>query len=260
MADRELFHPYSFRKQSQPFDVEGLQAAIEYGYNEEMRGSVTRKLETYSPSRLSYGDGTCPRRWAMGFSEELTYEDTFDHVGSAQVEVGSTSHERLQRILEKSGVLLDKEVEVKSDDPPVRGFVDAILDYKGTKIVCEIKTTRQEAFVYREATLTGAPYHMYQLLLYMWILKIDTGVLLYENRNDNNLLVIPVEMNAENTEALNEALEWMRNVYRLSKEGANIKRPFQKRNKICKACPILDECYARPNGTIEVAPMVVRKL
>ncbi len=60
---------------------------------------------------------------------------------------------------------------------------------------------------------------------------------MYENKNDNTYLIIPVSWNERNEKVLEEALDWLRLVYQNWKdaEGTNDnipKRPWTRKNKI----------------------------
>lgn len=242
------------------FDIRKLEDAIERGYLTNLRPDGLMEKVSFSPSSLAYESGTCPRRWVLAFRGKSESSDTTDSVGIATMANGTAAHERIQKALAASGILVDEEIEVKLTDPPVRGYVDVIVDIDGEHIVGEIKTTRQEAFVYRQSSGKGAPYHMYQILLYMRILDMEHGFLLYENKNDNTMLVIPVSMTDRNSKHLDEALEWMRTVYKAYTDDDLPKRPFQRRNKICKNCPLYNACWeVAPEGNVKIDPMVVQK-
>lgn len=260
MADRDIVKGFGYRKKSAPFDVTKLERAIEAGYMTKARKPQITKKTTFSPSSLGYESGTCARRWVLAFRGEDVFVDSVDATGVANMQSGTDAHARIQKALEDSGILVEDEIEVKSSNPPIRGFVDAMVLIDDEEIVGEIKTTRQEAFMYREQSMKGAPYHMYQILIYMWILEKKKGFLFYENRNDNTYLVIPVEMTDENKAKLDKALDWMRRVYKAYEEDELPTRPWTRRNKICRNCPLFDACWNKyGEGEVVIPPMEVEK-
>jgi CRISPR/Cas system-associated exonuclease Cas4 (RecB family) len=260
MPERDVIKGFGYRRKSAGFDISKLESALRDGYMTKARKPVVTKKTTFSPSSLGYESGTCARRWVLAFRGEDIFEDSVDAVGIANMQSGTDAHTRIQKALADSGILKKEEVEVKSVNPPIRGFVDVIVDIDGEEVVGEVKTTRQEAFMYREQSMKGAPYHMYQILIYMWILDKKNGFLLYENRNDNTALVIPVAMNDVNKAKLNTALDWMRRVYSAYEDGELPTRPWTRRNKICKACPLFTACWDKyGEGNVVIPPMEVEK-
>lgn len=243
------------------FNVKGLVAAIEKGYESKLRGDKVVEKVSFAPSQLAYQSGRCPRRWVMAFQGKHVGKDTFTATSAAVVDQGSKDHHRIQEALIVAGVTKENEKEIKNVDPPIRGFVDAIVEIDGVEIPVEIKTTRQEAFEWRATSMKPAQYHMYQLLSYMKIEGYKYGAFVYENRNDTTLLVIPVEMDSVNQEIIDYAFEWMRTVYKAYEDGLTPVRPWKQTSPICQQCPFFESCWDddAPEGDIKIKPMVVHK-
>ena len=123
----------------------------------------------------------------------------------------------------------------------------------------QIKTTRAEAFNVRQATMKASPQHMYQILLYLKLTGIKHGVLLYENRNDLSMVAIPVNLTPRNEEIIDEALDWMRDVWAMYQEGVMPKCSFKQNSKVCKSCPFSKECWDGEPGTMVFPKMEVHK-
>ena len=70
-------------------------------------------------------------------------------------------------------IVIENEREMKVERPPIRAFIDSIVEIDGVKAIVEIKSTRDESFVHRKYSGTPMAYHLYQLLLYMYFEKID---------------------------------------------------------------------------------------
>ena len=104
--------------------------------------------------------------------------------------------------------------------------------------------------------------HLLQLLTYMKLKNAKEGFFLYENKNTQELIVIPVSMNEKNTEIIEEAFTWMCEVWDNFKEGDLPMRPAgaSKSKMPCTYCPIKKECYAGLTGTVQIESHKVPKL
>lgn len=244
------------------FSLEKLADALEEGHMSFARGDSYRKKTSFAPSGFGYGSSNCPRYWYIAFGG-ADFKETADSTGIAMMMTGSASHERIQKALDNAGVVAEEEKEMLWEDPPIRGFADLILEIDGERVVAEIKTAGPDVFLYRKSTGKPAVYHLYQILLYMMIEGTDKGVLLYEDRGNLNILPIMITMNKRNERILNDALDWMRSVRAHWEEGKEIpKRPWTKRNKACKSCPVFDTCwdFDAEIGTDEIGPLPEVKL
>jgi len=234
-------------------------AAVERGYEAKRRPLGVIHKKSFSPSSIGYKHNRCPRLWAMKFAGEYEEQATGTLSSLGVMDEGSNRHERIQSALQDGGIVKELEYEITHDDPPIRGFIDGILEINGETVILEIKTTRTEAFVWRVIKNVGPSYQMYQLLIYMYLMDVNKGVLLYENANDKHLLAVPVDMTDENRAAVEEALEWMRKVWRAHQDGLMPARPWQKTSPNCKDCPLFNECWKddAPPEDIKIKSMAV---
>lgn len=237
---------------------------VEAGYAAGKREDKVRQKETFAPSSIGYGNATCPRYWYMAFEGKYQFIETTDAMALANMENGNSVHARLEDVFEKSGALVAKDVEMKMSDPPVRGYIDVLLRLDDEIIVGEIKSAKQEIFMHRLNTMKPAPYHLYQILLYLKATGKKNGVLIYENKNDQSILVIPVSLDEVNEKIIEDAMQWLRDVrknWEEGKDGVNLPtRPWTQRNKNCKGCPLFDECWNNlPDGNVKMLPMEVVK-
>lgn len=235
-----------------------LMKKIEEGYLLERRGTQVVHKKSFAPSSIGYKHNRCPRKWFYAFSGEVEVVDDNDAISVATMAAGTAAHARIQTAMEKVGLVkeLEYELNLVDQDPPIRGFVDCIVDVDGVTVVGEIKTTMQEAFMWRLGKNKGADYHMYQILLYMRKLGFDDGFLLYENKSSNELLVIPIKMDEYNRNAIDEALGWMSMVWGASKKNQFPQRPFTKLSKECKGCEFYKHCWNDERVVdVEIAPM-----
>ncbi len=235
-----------------PYDINKLTEILDSSYSDSFTIDEEIKKESFSPSVIGYGSGTCPRRWVLAFRGGDWYQQ---HSSQSvdNMEAGTDAHARIQANFQNSylDVVIEQELLVK--DPPVRGFVDVIIeDFNGFNLVIEIKTTRTEAWVSRRAKNKGPAYQVLQLLLYLHFLGEKYGLLLYEDKNDHQKLLIPVEMTENNQKAVDKVVEWMRTVHQAYKDDKLPKNPFRSNSKICKECPLQKWCYSQPEGDIDI--------
>lgn len=218
------------------------------------RESRHRVKKSFSPSTLVYGNGKCPRYWYYAF-EGAEFSDDADAYAVANMTNGTMSHERLQKAMKDSGILMDDEVKVISEDPPIFGFADGILDWNDEILVCEIKTMREESFSYRKTSNKAPSYHLEQIIIYMKILKLAKGVLIYESKNSHELHIIEVDVTDDYIKWVDTAFEWMREVRKTWEEKVLPMKPYRSNSKVCKGCPVKGTCFAGPKGDVKMLPL-----
>jgi len=96
---------------------------------------------------------------------------------------GHHVHERLQDYLEKAGVLVEREVSVCDDEYQIYGRCDGIVQLNGKRGVIEIKSISSSGF----NDELPKPAHLNQLMMYVHLLGLNGGVILYENKNSQEL-------------------------------------------------------------------------
>jgi len=255
--------------------VEGLPTAINAGYLVKTKTKFVKK-NNFSASGLTYGAGECPRYWTLAFDGQITYDNS-DATGVANRTQGTLGHGRIQEAIEASGLLAQDlemdplprkynkqthpamEFRVKTDDPPFDGYGDVMIDYKGERLVGEIKTIRNDEFEYRKINRRPKMGHLMQLLLYMKVWKMRKGVMIYENKNTHELLTLPVVVSEHYRAWAEEVFEWMKLVYKNWQEKQLPEIPYRSNSKICKVCPIQKACAEAGDGTIKIKPMRLLK-
>jgi CRISPR/Cas system-associated exonuclease Cas4 (RecB family) len=265
MNDRNFVKGLKFKRAG--LDPRAIADVVEQGYLAKRRPSGDMQKVTFSPSTIGYGHGTCPRYWFHAFSGAFFDETRTDAQGVANMETGTHEHQTIQEIFEADGSLVAAEIEIKIENPPIRGYVDAIINWQGEELVAEFKTTRAEAFVWREVTGKPAVYHLLQLLTYLRALNKKRGFLLYLNKNDQTVCVIPVEMNEENERILDDVFAWLRTTREAYEAGTLPMRPFRNsketglpENKVCQNCPVQRTCREDSEGVVKIARMELPEL
>ena len=236
-----------------PVDKENMDALIKKinsGYIAK-RGTRYQQKKTFAPSTIAYGHGECPRYWYLAF-EGGEFEDYADPFAGANMTNGTKSHERIQQAMEDAGILVDSEFKITNQDPPIFGFGDVMLNWQGEELLGEIKTAMAEGFEYRKKSRKAKTGHLIQLLIYMKILKKAKAVLIYENKNNHELLAIPVEVNDYYIKWVDQTFEWMRTVRKSWEDKILPKKNYRSNSKICKTCPLAKVCASAGEGEIKI--------
>lgn len=260
------------KQSSTPPDfTEGLIEAIEKGYTADIKPKFTKK-QSFAPSTLTYGAGECARFWYLAF-DGANWFDNADAYGVANRTSGTLSHDRIQDALLKSGLLAEDmefdpepskykkqihpalEFRIKYQDPPISGYGDAMLHYNGSDILAEIKTMPNEGFEYRKTTKKPKNGHLMQLIMYMKILKKDKGVLIYENKNNHELLTIPIQVNDHYRRWVDQAFDWMKTVRKSWEDRELPQKTYRANSKICKVCPLQKACAEADTGVVKIKPL-----
>jgi CRISPR/Cas system-associated exonuclease Cas4 (RecB family) len=231
-------------------DKDALIEKIRSGYTVKRVDKFQTK-KTFAPSTIAYSHGECPRYWYLAF-EGAMFADNADAYGGANMTAGTKSHERIQQAMEDAGILKNSEFKITYPDPPIFGYGDVILEWENEDLLGEIKTMPNEGFEYRK--LAGKPKagHLIQLLIYMKVLNKSKAILIYENKNNHELLIFPVELNEYSFKWVENAFEWMRTVRKAWENKTLPEKNYRSNSKICKTCPIRATCDLAGSGEIKI--------
>jgi CRISPR/Cas system-associated exonuclease Cas4 (RecB family) len=253
-------------EKSHILDSSALIEKINSGYIAKQQPKFTKK-KTFAPSSLVYGHGECPRYWYFAFEGNIfeSYNDAYD---VANMNAGTMSHDRIQQAMLDSGVakkFLDEkyfeetgkekdttEFKVTHSDPPIFGWGDAMLEIENEEVVGEIKTMKSESFEYYKNKGEPADYHVKQLIIYMKILGKAKGALIYENKNNHDLLVFPIEVTDQYKNWINTTFDWMKVVYKSWKDKQLPQKNYRTNSKICKSCPVKAVCALAEPGVVKI--------
>ena len=237
----------------QPPKSNSLDALIEKinsGYIAK-RGPKHQQKKSFAPSTIAYGHGECPRYWYLAF-EGGEFEDYADPFAGANMTNGTKSHERIEQAIKDSGIYVDSEFKITHEDPPIFGFGDVLVEWEGEELLIEIKTAMQEGFEYRKRTRKAKLGHLIQVLIYMKILKKARAVIVYENKNNHELLAIPVAVNDYYIRWVDQAFDWMREVRKAWEDKKLPIKHYRSNSKICKTCPLAKVCASAGTGEIDI--------
>jgi CRISPR/Cas system-associated exonuclease Cas4 (RecB family) len=235
-----------------PINHKELIAKIESGYVAN-RSPEFKTKKTFSPSALVYGNGACPRYWFLAFSG-AEFEDNVDPYAVANMASGTDGHARIQKAITDAGIMVEEEKRIVSQDPPIFGFADAVIQWGEEQPVVEIKTMKEESFAYRKHAKPPS-YHLMQLIIYMKVLGKKLGILLYENKNSHELHAITVEPKEEYKAWADYAFDWMKKVRAQWESGEIPQKPYRSNSKVCKTCPLQKACESAPKGKEKIQPL-----
>lgn len=243
-------------KKSDGFDHNEFAKMLEDAYVATARDGKDTRKTSFSPSTVGFGHGTCPRYWFIAFSG-ADFDETKDAAAIANMMNGTYSHDRIQKMMESTGTVVELEREMKFQDPPIRGFADAIIKWDDKEVVGEIKTAKEEVFAVKQASNKPSGSHLVQILIYMKINNSDEGFIMYENKNTQEICIIPVSMNEKNTEFIDGVFEWMRQVYANYQAGTLPSRGYSKTSYQCKYCPVKKTCWKKMEDGDDVLDTLV---
>jgi CRISPR/Cas system-associated exonuclease Cas4 (RecB family) len=215
-----------------------------------------KQKKSFAPSTIGYGHGTCARYWYIAFNG-AEFTENIPAANIASMRSGTDAHERIEKLIESTGLLKQREREIKNDSPPVRGFADIVLEINDEEIIGEIKTIKDQYFLQRKNEGSPSKSHLLQLLIYMKIEGAEEGFILYENKNDNELLCLPIEMSEKNKEYIQYVFDWMAEVHKTYTEDILPKRGYTKSTWTCKGCPVLEACNEKDTGEVKIANLKV---
>lgn len=229
---------------SKAFETEKFSALLEKAAKENSRQSKFTKKISFAPSGLGYGSGTCPRYWYYAFNGAFfNYDDTTAQ-SIQNMNNGTAAGERIANLLDQAGILVEAERPVRHEDPPIGGFIDAVVEWQGQHMIAEVKTTKESTWNYRFTNMKVPGYQLIQLLIYMRVENLDKGFFLVENKNTHEFMILPVKMTDEYSELVDRLFDWMRTIHKNALEGELPTRPFTMKSKECKSCPVWDTCWS----------------
>lgn len=160
----------------------------------DLKKGVARISETFSPSAA----GSCPRLIQFQMNGRV-YEDIEPRIKRI-FENGNFMQARYKKYLEGAGKFVDEEIPIRIeiDGIVIKGRADMIvLDNYDNKQLIEFKSINTRGF--NELIGNQAPKedHLMQWTLYSKGLELPDGVVLYENKDDQNMKPFQVKYNEE---------------------------------------------------------------
>jgi CRISPR/Cas system-associated exonuclease Cas4 (RecB family) len=138
------------------------------------------------------------------------------------------------------GILVAEEIPVKHDDPPIEGTADGIIDFNG-HILIELKSISNEGFLYRKLHKKPKDDHIRQAQIYMRCLDLPSGFVIYENKNNQEILPIYIERDDVFIDKLFKKYRGIYDAY-LSKEIPI--QPYKRSSAKCADCNLAAKCWS----------------
>jgi len=227
--------------------------ALRVGLKAEFPKSYIQKAKkNFSPSKLGFGAGKCPRMWYYLFEGNLEHTDSGDHKSQLKRLFGTKYHEIVQAFMPQDQGWVYEE-KVINDYPPVFGFVD-IYDKKNN-VPVEMKNVDTVKFNKGKELNMGEESHVIQTLMYMKIKKASQGVLFYIDRTTLDTHAFSIIMTPFHEAYIDGLFRWMDSVHTAWRKKQLPKRPpeMKKGSFPCSYCPLQKHCWDDPNeGVVEI--------
>ena len=136
----------------------------------------------FYPSMLG---NNCDRYLYLAYQGRLSTQ-TITGKTSRIFDNGSHLEIRMKIYFERMGVFLAAEQSVKLANPNISGRYDFLISHiKHGRVIVELKSINDKGF---QALIEAPkPEHAVQLQIYLNLSGIDNGIVLYENKNDQEL-------------------------------------------------------------------------
>lgn len=177
--------------------------------------------------------GRCPR--AVFFQFKKYPKKEIEARVLRLLEHGEYTHMRLMSVLFSIGLVKSAEIEIPKQEI-IHGRADAIISLNNELYVLEIKSMNKMAFFRLEKP---NPDNLKQIQLYMHYFNVHKGILLYENKDTQEIKEFEVEYDEKlvkellkNFAELKEKIE--------SNEMPGIPEDIEKWR--CSYCPYAEEC------------------
>lgn len=194
-----------------------------------------RKISGFHPS---YGYD-CKRRWVLLFRGAES-EPTFQARTMRIFDMGHSVHERWRDYFSSMGVLIEPEVEVKTDDPvPIRGHADGIIEWGGKKLY-ELKSISPTRYEFRVAYNKPDERTYKQAQQYLFALDMEDGFVIYENKGTQEVLIFPIE---KDEEMIQKILRRYKKIYDIYEADEIPARPYKIDSPQCGDCDLFNYCW-----------------
>ncbi len=202
---------------------------------EKRNSPVIKKVGGFHPSYTNQ----CARYWYYLFQgTEMT--TTFLPQTYRIFDNGHAVHDRLYSYLREIGILVAEEIPVTHEDPPIEGTADGIINLDGHKLI-ELKSISNEGFHYRKLHNKPKDDHFRQAQIYMRCLDLPSGLVIYENKNNQEILPIFIE---RDDEFIDKLFKKYRGIYEAYLKQEIPTQPYKRSSAKCADCALADKCWS----------------
>jgi CRISPR/Cas system-associated exonuclease Cas4 (RecB family) len=186
----------------------------------------------------------CSRYWYYLF-QGVNVTPSFSAQTYRIFDNGHAVHSRLYSYFREMGILVAEEIPVTYDSPPIEGTADGIIDWYGHKLI-ELKSISSEGFHYRQLHSKPKDEHYRQAQIYMHCLDLESGYVIYENKNNQDILPIYIDRDQKFIDKLFKKYE---TIYHNYVNGQIPDHPYKRTSANCNSCDLAALCWAE-NGEI----------
>ncbi|HLO11185.1 MAG TPA: Dna2/Cas4 domain-containing protein [Pseudoneobacillus sp.] len=187
---------------------------------------------------------------------------------------GTYFHERMEKTLTQAGIVVASELPLKNPELLISGRLDLIIKnfeehkpnkkiikllndagdavYEGPSndvLIVELKSINDKGFQYLQKKNEPKEEHVWQLHLYMHMTGIHRGLLLYENKNDQNLMDYFVDYDKNIADSVMLKIKKAAYYY---KSGKLPQCEFAKDSFQCKYCSYKQYCHSSHTTLAEI--------
>jgi CRISPR/Cas system-associated exonuclease Cas4 (RecB family) len=203
-------------------------------YLESRNSTQLKKVGGFHPSYTNQ----CVRYWHYLF-EGVEVTPTFSPQTYRIFDNGHGVHERIYSYFRDMGILVAEEIPVTYTDPPIEGTADGIIDIYGHKLI-ELKSISNEGFEYRRIYKKPKDDHFRQAQIYMRCLDLDQAFVIYENKNNQQILPILID---RDDDFINKLFTKYSKIYKNFIDNKIPARPYKRTSKNCSGCDLASTCW-----------------
>lgn len=201
---------------------------------EKRNSPQIKKVNGFHPSYTNQ----CGRYWYYLF-QGVEVTSSFRPQTYRIFDNGHAVHERLYSYLRGMGILVAEEIPVTHEDPPIEGTADGIIDWYGHKLI-ELKSISSEGFHYRQLYNKPKDEHYRQAQIYMRCLDLDGGYVIYENKNNQEILPIYID---RDDDFIDKLFKKYKGFYKSYLDNEIPKQPYKRTSAHCGSCDLAAMCW-----------------
>jgi len=221
--------------------TEELLLKIDSSLNERNKPEF-KKVGGFHPSYTNQ----CARYWYYLF-EGVVLETSFSAQTHRIFDNGHAVHDRLYKYFNNIGILVAEEIPVSYSNPSIEGTADGIIDWYGHKLI-ELKSISSEGFHYRQLYNKPKDEHYRQAQIYMKCLNLNSGYVIYENKNNQEILPIFIE---KDDDFIDKLFKKYNKIYQDFVDGNKPKHPYKRTSANCQNCDLAKMCWSEDAPGVE---------
>jgi CRISPR/Cas system-associated exonuclease Cas4 (RecB family) len=133
-----------------------------------------------------------------------------------------------------------EEVQVFNEEYMFQGHVDGIFKLSKKFFVVDYKS--MFSFQFKKLS-EPIQKHIIQIMIYIWLLDLESGFLLYENKDDQKIKMFEVSRNEKLIQSIKSRAKKLIGIL---DQGSVPKRPYPNKNdKHCKKCAFRKMCWQK---------------